>query len=62
MKIVMKDYNLDSFKDKDVYTWDEIISKIEDLESEIYLLNEKIENREEDIKSNYRRLDISEQI
>lgn len=43
MEINMKEYNLDSFKEKDLYTWDEIINKIEELESEIYRLEEEIE-------------------
>lgn len=43
MQINMKEYNLDSFKEKDLYTWEEIINKIEELESEIYKLQEEIE-------------------
>ena len=33
MEINMKPYNLESFKAKDIYTWEEIISIIENLES-----------------------------
>lgn len=62
MEIIMKDYNLDSFQDKDVYTWDEILEKIEDLEYEVRELKDKIEEREQDIESNYRRLSIAEQV
>lgn len=47
MEIVMKDYNLEYFKDKDIYTWDEIILKIEEMESSIHYLTEKIEEYEE---------------
>ena len=36
MKINMKEYNLDSFSKKDVYSWDEIISVIENLEEELH--------------------------
>ena len=36
MKINMKEYNLDSFSKKDVYSWDEIISVIESLEEELH--------------------------
>lgn len=43
MEINMKEYNLDSFQDKDLYTWEEIINKIEELESEIYRLDKEIE-------------------
>ena len=42
MEINMKSYNLESFKKKDIYTWKEIISVIENLESEIYEKNEII--------------------
>ena len=35
MEINMKGYNLDSFKEKDIYSWEEIISVIEDLESDL---------------------------
>ncbi len=44
MEINMKDYNLESFKDKDLYTWDEIISVIEDLEAQIEALQEEVDN------------------
>lgn len=47
MEINMKKYNLESFKSKDIYTWDEIISIIENLESEIYEKDETIKNYEE---------------
>lgn len=47
MEINMKKYNLESFKSKDIYTWDEIISIIENLESEIYEKDEIIKNYEE---------------
>lgn len=36
MKINMKEYNLDSFSKKDVYSWDEIIAVIEGLEEELH--------------------------
>lgn len=47
MEINMKSYNLESFKGKDIYTWDEIIGVIENLESEIYEKDEIIKNYEE---------------
>lgn len=46
MEINMKGYNLDSFQDKDIYTWDEIVDKIESLEAQIKEYEEKIENLE----------------
>lgn len=62
MEINMKGYNLENFKDKDLYTWEEIISKIEDMESEICRLNEENEEIKRDIEDNYKRLSQEEQI
>ena len=62
MNIVMKEYNLESFQDKDVYTWDEIISRIEDLEAELHTEREKREDLERDMQDNYRKVSIEEQI
>lgn len=62
MEINMKGYNLENFKDKDLYTWDEIISKIEDMESEISRLNEENEEIKRDVEDNYKRLSQEEQI
>ena len=53
---------LENFKDKDLYTWDEIISKIEDMESEISRLNEENEEIKRDVEDNYKRLSQEEQI
>lgn len=41
MKIDMKEYNLESFKLKDLYTWEEIIDIIYDLEYQIETLQEE---------------------
>lgn len=62
MKIVMKDYNLESFKEKDIYTWDEIISIIEDLEAEKESLKEELNDLQQDLENNYRKIDIAEQV
>lgn len=62
MNIVMKEYNLESFQDKDIYTWDEIISRIEDLEAELHTEREKREDLERDMEDNYRKVSIEEQI
>ena len=62
MKISMKDYNLDNFKGKDVYTWEEIISKIEELESELYTKKEELESLKQDLEDNYTRIAISKQV
>lgn len=60
MEINMKGYNLESFKEKDIYTWEEIISIIENLECEIKQKEEEIEDLKQDIESNYKRLTPSE--
>lgn len=62
MNIVMKEYNLESFQDKDIYTWDEIISRIEDLEAELHTEREKREDIERDMEDNYRKVTVEEQI
>ena len=43
MKIVVNDYNLKCFKDKDIYTFDEIIDILRDYECKIDELEEKNE-------------------
>lgn len=62
MKISMKEYNLDNFKEKDVYTWEEIISKIEELESGLYTKKEELESLKQDLEDNYTRIAISKQV
>lgn len=61
MKIVMKEYDLKSFKEKDVYTWDEILDIIQDLESEKFRLEEELEDLKQDVKENYKRIPVEEQ-
>lgn len=61
MKIVMKEYNLKSFKEKDVYTWDEILDIIQDLESEKFRLEEELEDLKQDMEENYKRIPVNEQ-
>lgn len=53
MKIVMKEYNLDAFKEKDVYDWEEIIAVLEEQESKIKELEEELEDTKQNIKDNY---------
>lgn len=43
MKIYTSEYNLECFKSKDIYTWNEIIEILEDYEQEIYCLREELE-------------------
>lgn len=62
MEIVMKGYNLDHFKDKDIYTWEEILSVIEEMEYEIEHLNEEITHMEDDIRDNYKPISYAEQV
>ena len=61
MEIVMKDYNLKSFKEKDVYTWDEILDIIQNLESEKFRLEEELEDLKQDMEENYKRISVNEQ-
>lgn len=61
MEIVMKDYDLKSFKEKDVYTWDEILDIIQDLESEKFRLEEELEDLKQDMEENYKRIPVNEQ-
>ena len=61
MKIVMKEYNLKSFKEKDVYTWDEILDIIQDLESEKFRLEEELEDLKQDMEENYKKILANEQ-
>ena len=61
MKIVMKDYNLKSFKEKDVYSWDEILDIIQDLESEKFRLEEELEDLKQDMEENYKKIPVNEQ-
>lgn len=62
MEIVMKDYNLDSFKEKDIYTFDEIISIIEDLESDLRMKEKELEDLNQKIEDNYKQLTNEELI
>lgn len=61
MKIVMKEYDLKSFKEKDIYTWDEILDIIQDLESEKFRLEEELEDLKQDMEENYKRIPVEEQ-
>jgi hypothetical protein len=61
MKIVMKEYNLKSFKEKDVYSWDEILNIIQDLESEKFRLEEELEDLKQDMEENYKKIPANEQ-
>lgn len=62
MEINMKPYNLESFKEKDIYTWEEIINTIENLECDLYTKEEELENLQKDLKYNFKRISISEQV
>lgn len=61
MKIVMKEYNLKSFKEKDVYSWNEILDIIQDLESEKFRLEEELEDLKQDMEENYKKIPANEQ-
>lgn len=60
MEINMKKYDLESFKEKDIWTWDEIVSTIQDLEFEKKSLEEELndlktfkEDDNEDLTEDY---------
>lgn len=61
MKIVMKEYDLKSFKEKDVYNWKEILDIIQDLESEKFRLEEELEDLKQDMEENYKKIPVNEQ-
>lgn len=61
MQINMKDYNLDSFKKKDLYEWDEIIDIIDTLEYENQKLKDELNQLKADIQDNYRPIPVNEQ-
>lgn len=50
------------FPNKDLITIDDLIGCIEDLDSEITKLLEQIEDREQDIQDNYKRIEYASQI
>ena len=62
MEINMKKYNLDSFQEKDLYSWGEIIIKIEILEDEIVSLRNKYNELVENIEDNYKKKSYEERI
>ena len=62
MEINMKCYNLESFKEKDLYNWEEIISTIENLESELKQVKEEYEEFKCNVEDNYERISYSRQI
>lgn len=61
MQIVMKGYNLDHFKKKDIYEWDEILGIIEEMESEIYQAAGAFEALIQDLEDNYKPISHAEQ-
>ena len=50
------------FPNKDLISIDDLIGCIEDLDSEITKLLEQIEDMEQDIQDNYKRIEYSSQI
>lgn len=61
MEINMKPYNLENFKKKEWYEWDDIIDIIQDMESEIFELKCKNEELEYQLEHNYKKIDVQEQ-
>lgn len=46
---------------KDLVSLEEILSDYEDLLLEVEYLNEKVEDLEQDIRENYKKIDVEEQ-
>lgn len=61
MQLVMKDYNLEHFSQKDIYSWEEIINILEGMESEIYSIQEEYKSFKEQIEDNYKPIPVAEQ-
>lgn len=61
MQINMKDYNLECFKEKDLWQWDEIIGTIEDLISDKRIIEKELEDLKQDLESNYKPISLAEQ-
>lgn len=62
MEINMKKYNLESFQEKDIYTWNEIINKIEELEDENCSLKDKYNELIENVEENYKKISYEEKV
>ncbi|MEG0138334.1 MAG: hypothetical protein RR708_05050 [Bacilli bacterium] len=62
MEINMKKYNLDSFQEKDLYSWEEIISILEEQDSMIKELNNELEELNRDVEDNYKPISYAEQV
>lgn len=60
MRVVMKDYDLKHFKEKDIYEVEEVLEIIENMEREIDILEDKVEELEHDIEENYIRKEDNE--
>lgn len=60
MNVVMKDYDLKHFKEKDIYSIEEVLEIIEDMEREIDILQGKVDELEHDIEENYTRKEDKE--
>ncbi len=62
MEINMKGYDLESFKEKDIWTWDEIVSTIEELEINNKDLQEQLDDLHRDLEENYTQISIGDQV
>lgn len=62
MEILMKGYNLDHFKEKDIYTWEEIVGIIEDMEADLYSLQEEYDDFKQQVEDNFKPISVAEQV
>lgn len=58
----VRDYEVKSLREKDLYTLDELIDVIRDLECDKNALEEKYNDLVQDVEDNYVRRTISEQV
>lgn len=60
-KIIKRAEEIVGYNETDYYTIEDLLGIIDELVFEIHRLEEKIEDREQDIEDNYRRIDVAEQ-
>lgn len=59
--IIKKAEKIVGSNDKEYYTLEDLVNIIDNLTYEFNLLEEKIEDREQDIEDNYKRIDVASQ-
>jgi hypothetical protein len=62
MEIVMKGCSLEHFQEKDIYSWNEILEIIENMESELHSLQEEYDDFKQNVEDNYKPISYAEQV